>query len=574
MAKTPYIPITYVNPTTFTVPSIDGVDDLTPYFQVNRRIQILKGLNYVYGIVDSSSYTTTTIVTVTLDDSEVLDATCVGCWLGIITPEDPGVFNSTISIDGFMSLEDKIKLNNVTDLITYEALDNNNDVGPSAGQLAIGDHLHYIGNVKIVAKSGGEYTSIQSAIDSITDATTNNRYTIFVYPGTYTENIVMKDYVSLVGLATRRTTKIYSTSGTLITLPSNEAHIFWIDLEMAPTSSDDILLDATAGNGSTGFYRVENTDMRMVSANDNISPRLIVSDAGIGLYLINVTSTYTMSSTVSTGTFVSIDLLPSNNLFYYLRSIARATIGSANGDVHTIYDESNGRVLIETATIEGYFTNGSNTGQCNAVCFIGGENVDLKQLNNAIVTVTGNGSGDGYTVFANSNTNNMIVDSSRNIYEAIGFTNNRRYNIGTGDTIRSYFNKNTYSSEDVVNGTLEQIDVDVGGQLSITTPLKITSVIGSIASDSDFDNNSVLDTTILSGYGLLVVSESVDGVTGLFRIENESVIDIGSNSIFSTTENTAGKYNVYFKISTFKVQNKVGNDKDVKVVFYGTSIST
>ena len=42
-----------------------------------------------------------------------------------------------------------------------------------------------------VAKSGADYTTIQGAIDSITDNSTSKRYVVLIHPGTYTEDIVM-----------------------------------------------------------------------------------------------------------------------------------------------------------------------------------------------------------------------------------------------------------------------------------------------------------------------------------------------------------------------------------------------
>ncbi len=43
------------------------------------------------------------------------------------------------------------------------------------------------------------YSTIQAAINSITDASLTNAYTIFIYPGTYNEAVTLKSYVSIVG---------------------------------------------------------------------------------------------------------------------------------------------------------------------------------------------------------------------------------------------------------------------------------------------------------------------------------------------------------------------------------------
>jgi pectin methylesterase-like acyl-CoA thioesterase len=53
--------------------------------------------------------------------------------------------------------------------------------------------------VVTVAKAGGDYTSIQDAIDSITDASDSKRYAVKVYPGNYAEAVTMQDYVDIIG---------------------------------------------------------------------------------------------------------------------------------------------------------------------------------------------------------------------------------------------------------------------------------------------------------------------------------------------------------------------------------------
>ena len=62
------------------------------------------------------------------------------------------------------------------------------------GFTPIGDEIQFI----FVAKSGYKYNSIQSAIDSITDAASDKIYTLFVFPGEYDEAITLKDYVDII----------------------------------------------------------------------------------------------------------------------------------------------------------------------------------------------------------------------------------------------------------------------------------------------------------------------------------------------------------------------------------------
>ena len=51
-----------------------------------------------------------------------------------------------------------------------------------------------------VATSGGDYTSIQSAINSISDAAIDKIYTVLVYSGEYDEAITLSNYVNIVAI--------------------------------------------------------------------------------------------------------------------------------------------------------------------------------------------------------------------------------------------------------------------------------------------------------------------------------------------------------------------------------------
>lgn len=82
-------------------------------------------------------------------------------------------------------------------------------------------------NVVIVARSGGDTTSIQAALDSILDASSSNPYLVWIAPGVYTETVTMKPYVDIEG-AGQLATKIThagsgsNTAGTVVTASNAE----------------------------------------------------------------------------------------------------------------------------------------------------------------------------------------------------------------------------------------------------------------------------------------------------------------------------------------------------------------
>lgn len=74
-----------------------------------------------------------------------------------------------------------------------------------------------------VAKQGGDFTTIEAALASITDNSASNPYVIHVFPGTYLENpLTMKSFVDLVGVSGVQSVRIeaINPSANLITLVS------------------------------------------------------------------------------------------------------------------------------------------------------------------------------------------------------------------------------------------------------------------------------------------------------------------------------------------------------------------
>jgi len=66
-----------------------------------------------------------------------------------------------------------------------------------------------------VAKSGGDFLTIQDALDSISDATFTKRYTILVAPGIYAETVTLKPFIDIVGTSCKWNTTIQQVNATL-----------------------------------------------------------------------------------------------------------------------------------------------------------------------------------------------------------------------------------------------------------------------------------------------------------------------------------------------------------------------
>lgn len=106
-------------------------------------------------------------------------------------------------------------------------------------------------NVIIVAKSGALYTSIQTALNSITDANSVNRYLVKVMPGLYGEQVTMKQYVDIEG-AGELTTRIVSAgsttelTGTVVGADNSELRFLKVENTGGSTYGTAIFNNATS----------------------------------------------------------------------------------------------------------------------------------------------------------------------------------------------------------------------------------------------------------------------------------------------------------------------------------------
>ncbi len=104
-------------------------------------------------------------------------------------------------------------------------------------------------NIVTVAKLGSDFSSVKNAIDSITDASSTNRYQVLVGPGVYSEpEIVIPSYVTLTGSSIQTTIIEPAGNHNIINASANN-EIAFLTLRNAPSGYAGIVYDNIGSYG-------------------------------------------------------------------------------------------------------------------------------------------------------------------------------------------------------------------------------------------------------------------------------------------------------------------------------------
>ena len=185
-------------------------------------------------------------------------------------------------------------------LQAQEAADADTVDGLHASELG----THYLNRV-VVAKSGGDYTSVQAAIDSITDAAADNPYLVWVAPGVYSETVTMKPHVHLQG-AGQEVTVITSTASSGDWPPTQATLVLASDVSLRDLTVDNrgagdsnVAIQATAG--MTRTLAADVTARALGSGGSNFA--IFLSGSGTGVTLQQATALAENGSSLNSGLF-------------------------------------------------------------------------------------------------------------------------------------------------------------------------------------------------------------------------------------------------------------------------------
>ena len=97
-----------------------------------------------------------------------------------------------------------------------------------------------------------------------------------------------------------------------------------------------------------------------------------------------------------------------------------------------------------------------------------------------------------------------------------------------------------------------------------------------IANNASFDLTDIQTTLVDSThYGLLIIGVPTDSATAVFRLDGGSIVVVSANTLFTTSAFIPNKYYCYFDVDGyFKVENKVGNGKEIRMSLFGLELRT
>ena len=366
--------------------------------------------------------------------------------------------------------------------------------------------------VLVVAKAGADYTSIQSAINAITDAATGKRYAVLVMPGDYAETVTMKDYVDIIGTG-RTNSRITGTSGTVLTFPANKATISDMGIYVnygalganstAITSAGadsimlrcDITVAKSSGDYTMNTITVTGGSFRMIDSyhyysitgattDSSLTQSAVVQSGALTEFLL-YNSEITMTSDDTNDDLVGFETITAGAGTYLLKENIIELSATGAG-----------------ATATGFWLYGTATGA---------------RISNNRLTIAGTGS--SYGIYIDSTAGGATVYSRHNDITVTSSGAATAGTAATGDTWDSSFDTITASTVYAGAGTITMVSSPSAGNLQLTG-ININSY-ENVTCASDAGTAAVTVTTTFlttENAGAADVVSLADGTAGQIKI--------------------------------------------------------
>jgi len=280
-----------------------------------------------------------------------------------------------------------------------------------------------------VAKEGGDFTSIQAALDSITDAAFDKRYVVVIHAGDYAENVTTKSYVELWGVG-EHAPRIRPTSGVALTLAGAKDYVHNLTAEPdygTLTSAETVLLV------SSGEHEIDHCEVSATREGGNYAITAIAMTGGV-LQLENTEVEYAIEGGNSGGIEGAIKL--SGVSVCSIVGCAISGTISGTSDIVALLQTVTGSSATFVTAATNVILNNQGTGICAGLYLSGGSTgVSVVQCNWVITSNTA----DAYGGYINSSGNNAVVHTSFNNITISSGGNAYAGLIASGDTWASHF---------------------------------------------------------------------------------------------------------------------------------------
>lgn len=218
-------------------------------------------------------------------------------------------------------------------------------------------------NIVVVAKAGGDYASIQAALDSITDASAANRYLVRIAPGTYVERVTMKPYVDLEGAGEFVTRISYGASPSAVTgtvVGADDAELRFLSVENSggDTSAFAIFNNGTSprlthvtARASGGSYNIGVYSISGAPIMSDVTVRATGAGTNYGVSNNNATTTMNDMTVVAAGGSTNYGIFNASSAHPTIRNVVVDASGGSNRDIG-VYNTS-ASASIQNSDISG-----------------------------------------------------------------------------------------------------------------------------------------------------------------------------------------------------------------------------
>jgi hypothetical protein len=295
-----------------------------------------------------------------------------------------------------------------------------------AGNIQVsGSYLNMYDRALTVGARGADHTSIQDAIDAITDAAADKQYVILIYPGEYAETIVGKDYVGLKGIGNTHDVIVSGATGPLYTFPEFGGDVSKI-FEVPAAKADSV--------------EIKDCHFHVSSATNGIVSTVVDANGSGILTFLRCQVDYAMTGSLAGSLGHFIFDMGGSTQYNVVECQINVSIADVNDYLEVFLDSSTSSApCVISHNYVSVSMTGSNLGGAWFLDLTGGPGDRTLQANFVTMNCSGGATANvGEIYYTNSGT--ATIHSSSNRFNVTGFTSNYFADLANaGDTLESQF---------------------------------------------------------------------------------------------------------------------------------------